>query len=125
MPTPAPGQISPSTTRRVAVIAASLPVVLGLTFIAFSWGNIMSSLESANFAASGEAGQQAYDPSLLKILSAPSRPAPAPITPGVRKVVVPDLSLRTATPSAAEGQAGNYEITLDISQQVLEPGCSE
>jgi hypothetical protein len=79
----------------------------------------MSSLEAANSAASGEAGQQAYDPSLLKILSAPSRPAPAPTTPGMRKVVVPDLSLRSATPSAAEGQAGNYEITLDISQQVL------
>ena len=79
----------------------------------------MSSIEGANSAMGGEADRQAYDPSLLKILSEPSRPAPAPPAPGLRKVVVPVLSLRSAAPSAAEGPAGEYEITLDISQQVL------
>ena len=119
MPTPAPGQFSPTKTRRVVTIAASLLVLIGLTSIAISWGNIMSSMEGANSAMGEEAGQQAYDPSLLKILCEPSRPAPAPSAPGLRKIVVQDLSLRGAAPTASEDQELNYEITLDISQQKL------
>src|SRR5664279_3173942 len=116
MPTPALGQFSPTKTRRVVTIAASLLAVMGLTFIAISWGSIMSSIESPNSAKGGDAEQQAYDPSLLKVLSQPSRPATAPPAPGLRKIVVQDLSLRGAAPTAPGGQELNYEITFDTSQ---------
>jgi hypothetical protein len=79
----------------------------------------MSSIESPNSAKGGDAEQQAYDPSLLKVLSQPSRPATAPPAPGLRKIVVQDLSLRDAAPTAPGGQELNYEITFDTSQQVL------
>jgi hypothetical protein len=71
-------------------------------------------------AVNGEAGQPVYDSAFLKFLTAPSRPAPPEMTPGLRKIVLPDLSLGRHAPSAREGQPGNYEITLDTSQQVLE-----
>lgn len=80
----------------------------------------MSSTEDANSAAGAVAGQQAYDPSLIRILSAPPRPAPSPAIPGLRKVIVPELALRSEAPSATKGHAGSFEITLDISQQVLD-----
>ncbi len=119
MPTPAPGKISPIQTRRLKVIAASLSALLGLALIAISRGNIMSTLEAANSGVSGDAGQQAYDANFLKILSEPSQPGLAPGVSGLRKVVVQDLALRNAEPSSTQGQEGKYELTLDISQQVL------
>jgi hypothetical protein len=41
------------------------------------------------------------------------------MTPGLRKVIVPAQSLQTWEPSPGESKAGNYEVTLDISHQVL------
>src|ERR1017187_7482004 len=96
MAAPAPRHFSPTKIFRVVTITTSLLVLLGLTFIAISWGNIMSSQETGNSSVKGEAGQQAYDPAVLKILTEPSRPAPTPPTSGLRKVVVQDLTLHLA-----------------------------
>lgn len=119
MAAPAPHHFSPMKTIRVGASKTSLPVLMGLTFIAISWGNVMSSYETGNSSVKGEAGHQAYDAAVLKILAEPSRPAPMPPTPGLRKVIAQDLALRTAGSSPIEAPAGEYEITLDTSQQVL------
>ena len=71
-------------------------------------------------AGSGEAGQAVYDSAFLKFLTAPSRPAPPEMTPGVRKVIAPVPPPPSYRPSPGESKAGNYEITLDTSRQVLE-----
>jgi hypothetical protein len=79
----------------------------------------MRSYETGNSSVNDEGGQQSYDAAFLKILTEPSRPAATPPIPGLRKVVVRDLSMRSGESSPVEGPAGQYEITFDISQQVL------
>src|ERR1017187_4127625 len=108
MAAPAPRHFSPTKTIRLGTITTSLLVLLGLTFIAISWGNIMSSQETGNSSVKGEAGQQGYDPAFLKILSEPSRPAPEPPASGLRKVVVQDLSMHSGESAPVEGPAGEY-----------------
>jgi len=119
MPTPTQGQISRSTRRRGVHLAASLLAFVALTLLPF-WGCNMESHAAPPSAVNGDAGQPAYDSAFLKFLAAPSRPALPEMTPGLRKVILPATPPSSYPPSPGEGKAGNYEITLDTSQQVLE-----
>ena len=124
MPTLTRVQICLSARLRGVRIAASLVALVALTILTFLGCN-MESDATPHSAVNGEAEQPVYDPAFLKFLTAPSRPALPEFAPGLRKIVLADLSLESRTPSAPEGQPGNYEITLDTSQQVLELSVPE
>ncbi len=61
-----------------------------------------------NSKVDGESGQRAYSAEFLKVLKSPPSSSGPQLKPGWRKV-----------PAWARGAAGDYQVTLDLSRQVL------
>ena len=123
MPNPMRDQLLRSAGRGLADLDASQLAVVAVILLLFS-GCKMNSSEGSPHPIPPETGQQVYDSDFLKFLAAP-KPAPPELAPGLRKVIQFESSPQFRPPSSQEGKAGNYEITLDLSQQVLRLGVPE
>jgi hypothetical protein len=123
MPTPTQGRLFDSIGHGSISIEVLLLALAAIILLLF-WGCKMRSNEALSSPAGPETGQQVYDSDFLKFLAAP-KPAPPELAPGLRKVVQFESSPQVRPASPQEGKAGNYEITLDLSPQVLRLGVPE
>lgn len=134
MPAPTQGRLFDSTGHGGISIEVTLLVLVAIVLLLF-WGCKEKSNQASPSPVSPEAGhevygasaptvgleaeQEAYDSAFLKFLAAPTQPAPPAVAPGLRKITVPAESLQGYPPAGGQAQSGNYELTLDISHQVL------
>jgi hypothetical protein len=118
MPIPPQGQLATSAGRAHKRLAAVLLALAAVTLLLIM-GCRMKSNEASPSPVGPEPGQAAYDSTFLDFLAKPPHPAPPAMTPGVRKVTVPAASLENYPAPNGKPASGNYEVTLDISQQVL------
>ncbi|MGO8789711.1 MAG: hypothetical protein ACLQVL_20325 [Terriglobia bacterium] len=134
MPAPTQGRLFDSIGQGGISIEVTLLVLAAIVLLLF-WGCKKKSNQVSPSPVSPEAGQEvraastppvgreaeegAYDSAFIKFLAAPTQPVPPTVVPGLRKISVPAESLRGYSPSGGQAQSGSYEITLDISHQIL------
>ena len=131
MRTASPRDHESITSSRSMVRALILTLLAGSLLLL--WGCTMKPKESspapvaegpggtqeAHAAIPSETAEPIYDPGFLRLLASPSLPAHAATTPGLRRIDVSELTLRSGSAPVGEVKAGESEITLDISRQVL------